>query len=514
MKFAVARRPSPSPKSARAVSASLPAPIGGWNARDALAQMPQADAVTLENWFPFTTSVNLRNGFSRWSTGYPAAVNTILAYQGGATSKLFGISGTAVYEATAGGAVGAAVLSGLTNSKWQYVNIATPAGNYIWMCNGADSPVTFDGTTWANPAIGGVTGSTLIHVNLHKNRLWAIQNGTLKAWYLPVQSIAGTMQALDLSSFCTRGGYLMAMATWTIDAGYGVDDLAVFITSEGEVLVYRGTDPSSATTWALVGVWWLGSPIGRRCFVKFAGDVLIICEDGLLPLSGALESSRVQPEVAISYKIQSATSDAITQYSTNFGWQLLPFPGENMLFLNVPVQEGQNQQQYVMNTLTKSWCKYTGWNANCWELYNDHPYFGSGSFIGKAWDGTTDGGSEIQANALQAFSYFGNRAQVKRWTMMRPIFEVSNNPTLYANVSTDFDTMDTTAPLSNNAVVGSLWDDATWDSGTWVGNVILKNWQGTTGVGYCGAPRVKIAAMNMTVKWMSTDLVMEAGGIL
>ena len=517
MKTATARSPrTPIIRSnrARGVSATLSAPVGGWNARDALSEMPATDAVTLENWFPSTTSVDLRNGFSKHAGGFPSAVETILAYQGGVTSKIFGIAGGEIYDATAGGSVGAAAVTGLTNSRWQYVNIATPGGNYLWLCNGADSPYTFDGTTWANPAIAGVTGSDLINVNIHKNRLWAIQTGTLKAWYLPVQSIAGTFQALDLSSFCNRGGYLMAMATWTIDAGYGIDDMAVFITSEGEVLIYRGTDPSSATTWALVGVYWIGSPVGRRCFVKFAGDVLIICQDGVLPLSGALQSSRVQPQVALSYKIQRATSEAVTLYGATFGWQLLPFPGANMLFLNVPVQAGQNQEQYVMNTITKNWCKFTGWSANCWELYNDAPYFGGPTYIGKAWDGTTDLGSAIPANALQAFSYFGNRAQLKRWTMMRPVFEVTGTPTLMSNVNVDFDTSDTTATLSNSNPSGALWDSAIWDSATWAGSTILKNWQGTTGIGYCAAPRVKAAAANISIKWMSTDLVMEPGAIL
>ncbi len=59
-----------------------------------------------------------------------------------------------------------------------------------------------------------------------------------------------------------------------------------------------------------------------------------------------------------------------------------------------------------------------------------------------------------------------------------------------------------------------MWDSASWDSGIWVGNSILKNWQGVTGVGYCAAPRIKLAATNTTLSWMSTDLVMEPGSIL
>lgn len=499
-------------KQALGMSSSLPAPVGGWNAIDSLANMDELDAVLLQNFFPRATSVDLRNGYTQWATGFPSAVNSLISYNG-QSSKLFGCSGSSIYDATAGGAIGAAVVTGLTNTQFQYVNISTPGGSYVWLCNGSDSPYTFDGTTWANPSISGVTGSNLNNVNLHKNRLWAIEKSTLKAWYLPVQSIAGTMQALDLSSFCKFGGSLRAMGTWTIDAGYGVDDLAVFVTSFGEILVFRGIDPSSAATWALVGIWNVGSPIGKRCFLKYGGDLLLICQDGILPLASALQSSRVNPKVAISYKIQQAVSDVISTYGSTFGWQLLQYPAENMLILNVPI-DSLNQQQYVMNTITKSWCNFTNWNANCWELFNDQPYFGASTYIGKAWSGTTDAGSNINANALQAFNYFGERAKSKRWTMMRPVFNTTGTPSLYANVNVDFDTSDTTAALSFSPIGGPLWDTAVWDSDVWAGSTILKNWQGVTGVGYCAAPRVKIAASNLTVQWMSTDLVMERGGIL
>ncbi|MCR4332457.1 MAG: hypothetical protein NUV34_07115, partial [Sulfuricaulis sp.] len=264
---------------------ALPAPIGGWNARDALGAMPVADAVTLVNMFPATTDVRVRFGHVQWKTGFSSQTQTLMSYSGSTTDKLKAIAGGSVYDATASGAVGAAELSGLSNSKWQYVNVTTPGGNFIEMCNGADSVYTYDGTTWTDQSgnITGVTSSTLININVHKDRVWFIQVGTLKAWYLPSQSISGAANVLDLSSFAPHGGYLMAMGTWTIDAGYGLDDLAVFVTSNGDIIVYRGTDPASASTWALVGVFYSGSPIGRRCLAKYKGDLLLICQDGLVP---------------------------------------------------------------------------------------------------------------------------------------------------------------------------------------------------------------------------------------
>lgn len=503
-------------KKARVTSRSLPAPVGGWNDRDSIADMDEKDAVVLTNFFPSTKSVNLRGGYSQFSTGYPTLVETILSYQGANTSKLFGISGTAVYDSTAGGAIGAAVLSGLSNARWQYINVATPGGNFIEMCNGVDSVYTFDGTTWTDRsgAITGVTSSTLVNINLHKNRVWFIQKNTLKAWYLPVQSITGAAAVLDLSAFCPHGGYLVAMATVTLDGGYGVDDMAVFITSQGDVLMYRGTDPSSASTWALVGVWWLGSPVGYRCFVKDGGDLLIITADGITPLSEALQTSLVNPRQSLTDKIQKATSEAISSYGTNFGWQIVPYAKENALILNVPVST-TSQEQYVMNSITKSWCRFTGWNANCFEIHSDSLYFGGTNYIAKAWTTYADAGQAIVTQGLQAFSYFGSPAQLKRFTMMRPTFYTSSPPSLNGQVNIDFDQSKPTAALAAASIIGSVWDTGVWDVAVWgAGLELSRQWQGASGVGYCGAPNIATSTNAIQLQWLATDVVFEVGAIL
>ena len=43
-------------------SFSLPAPVGGWNARDSAANMSELDATILVNWFPETTDIRVRKG--------------------------------------------------------------------------------------------------------------------------------------------------------------------------------------------------------------------------------------------------------------------------------------------------------------------------------------------------------------------------------------------------------------------------------------------------------------------
>lgn len=500
---------------ARSKPLSLPAPTGGWNTRDAISAMAPTDAVFLTNYFPATTDVVLRFGHTRNSTGIAGQVETLIAYSGSTTNKLFGIASGSIYDCTAAGAVGAPSVTGLTNSRFQYVNIATPGGNFISMVNGADGVRTFDGTTWATQSITGVTATKLINVNVFKNRQWFCETGTLKAWYLPVQSIAGAAAALDLSAFAPHGGFLMAMGTWTIDAGYGVDDLAVFITSNGDVIVYRGTDPSSATTWALVGVFYMGSPIGRRCFVKYKGDLLIITQDGLVPLSTYLQSSRLDPRLTLTDKIQYTMGQAVSLYGANFGWQVIPYAKENMLILNVPIQQGMNQQQYVMNTINGSWCNFTDWNANCWEIFQDNLYFGGNTFVGKGWSTNADNGAAIVGNGLQAFNDFGDPGRVKRFTMMQPTILTNGSPSIQASVNVDFDTSDPTSALSVIPISAGVWDSAVWDVDLWGADLsVSRSWQGANGVGYFGAPHLKSSTTGLQLQWVNTVIVAEPGAVL
>lgn len=505
------------PQKARSVPVSLPAPVGGWNARDSLAEMDAKDAVSLVNLFPSQTSVSLRGGYTQFSTGLAGQTETLMAYAGGSTDKLISVSGNSIYDVSAGGAVGAAAVSGLTNSRWQYVNIATPGGNFLELCNGADGVYTFDGTTWTlqNGSITGVTPTTLANINVHKNRVWFCDNATLKAWYLPTQSITGAANSLDLSSFAPHGGILQAMATWSIDGGVGMDDLAVFITTKGDVIVYRGTDPSSASTWALVGVFFIGSPIGRRCFVKYKGDLLVITTDGVVPLSQALLQGRVNEKHAITDKILAAMSSAVQNYQSNFGWQVVSFPKQQALLLNVPVTTGNSQQQYVMNTITGAWCSFRGWNANCFEIYKDDLYFGGNTFVGKAWNTNADNGGSIFMDGLQAFSYFGNEGQIKRFTMMRPTIYINSTQSITANVNVDFDQSAPAASISPVSFSGNTWDSGVWDTSMWSDTLsVSKSWQGAAAIGYYGAPHLQANLNGAAFQWLSTDIVMEPGAIL
>lgn len=505
------------PPEARAES--VPAPVGGWNARDALSDMTVKDAVSLVNWFPSTTYCELRKGYSKQSTGITGWVESLMAYTSGTASKLFGAAGTVIYDCTTPGAATSS-RTGMTNARWQYVNNRTSAGSYIQCVNGADKMQFYTGSAWAADGDGapynitGLDTATCIGITLSHNRVWLVKTGTLGAWYLAAGAIGGAATEFSLSSFCQRGGFLMAIETWTMDAGYGMDDMTVFITSEGEVLVYRGSDPASSATWGLVGRYWIGSPIGRRCTVKYAGDLLIITQDGVQPLSLALQSSRLNPRVSITDKIQGAVSTAVSNFGSVYGWQLLSFPRENMLILNVPMQANATYQQYAMNTITRAWCSFSGWNAPCWELFDDGAYFGGNGYVGKAWDTYADNGGIINFDGLQAFNYFGQRNREKLFTNMRPVLNTNGTPSLSTKMNLDFDLSAPTAAAAYSTSGAGVWDSGLWNSATWANDTAIQAvWQGANGIGRAAAPHISGNCMGISVQWMSTDVLWKTGGV-
>lgn len=489
---------------------TFPAPTAGWNARDALAAMGKGDAVILENFVPKTTEVVLRAGSLDHVTGISGTVETLAVHSApSGTTTMFAAAGSSIYNVTAAGAVGAAVQTGLTNARWQTVNFGTAGGNFLYWVNGQDSPRYYDGSTWTVPAITGVTASNLIHVNAYQRRLWFVEKNSTKVWYLPVLSVAGAAQSFDLGSLFSQGGYLVAMATVTADSGTGMDDFAVFLSSEGEIAVYRGIDPSSAATWYLVGVYTVGAPVGRRCVTSYGADALIISKDGVLPMSKALATARTNTAISITDKIQQAMTEATSLYGANFGWEVCVFPEENLVILNVP---GSTSQQFVMYSLNGSWCKFTGWDAKTFVRMGTSLYYGTSGKVVKCYTGTSDNGSQINGEALASFQYHGGMT-LKRYTMSRPIISVENqNVGLLLGLNLDFDQ---TPPIGVPAVAGAsvgLWDAALWDTGSWGGGfTINKSWQTVGGVGYCAALHMKAASKASGVKWMSVDYIYEAG---
>jgi hypothetical protein len=512
------------PGSAKATSTSLAAPIGGLNARDSIANMAATDAVLMENWFPKTTSVDVRAGYMAWNT-FTGLAHTIMVYSGVTSTKVFVCvkngSTYSIYDGTSAGALSSAVVGGggatveaLTGAIFDYQSFGTTGGQYFVALNGLDTPVQYDGTTWIVSAMTGLTTANLFTAAVFKRRLWFAEKNSLNIWYLPVDSITGALTKLNIGPLFKLGGYINSIITVTDATEGNLEDYIGFLSSEGEISAFRGTDPGAAATWIQSAHFRVGRPVikGNRTWCRVGSDAFILCADGVYPIRKAIQADSSSGWLAVSDKIRNLINGDIKQYSGSTGWQLMAHLSGAKLIVNVPSVLDTSSYQYVMNMQTGAWTKFINWNAFNFEVAGDTLYMGVNGKMVKADTTSADGTDPINFDCRQAYGYFNRRGQLKHMKLMRPIIGLDQGINLSIGVDTDYVS---NFPAVSRAVSGGSGLDAwggIWDV-TWSGAVtVSKKWYGVTGSGHAIAPHIQGSTPGTVLSWSATDFIYEVGG--
>lgn len=525
-----------------------PAPIMGINARDGIAAMGEQDAVLLVNWIPDTYGIRCRKGYQEWAKNFPTTdVEAVLSYVGRTTAFpggsfltvptsmpgfLFGCTKDGIYDITTNTAAPALAqaLSGTTNAGWiQSAMLANTAGHFLLCTSEIDGYLYFNGAAWTIPpfAGGGITvqnPNTFVQVLVHKKRAWFVQRDSTNAWYLPADSIIGAVTQFDFGSQFKTGGHLSYLAKWTIDAGDGIDDFLVAVSSMGDVVVYKGTDPGAAATWALVGTWSIGQvPIGRRAYAQYGGDLILISADGIFPMSyvtrGGADSLLLSGKEYAS-KIRQPLAQDLGNTFTTRGWDIMLHPKERVMCVNVPNYSGRTNFQYCMST-----------SQQAWTYLEDIPVYCYGASAGYAFAGTKDGrvllifsgyfdnlllgassGNGIAGAIVPSFSAFGAPSVDKIFTMVRCTFQSVDTPNIVLGINVDYELSEPQGTPAFAPITQDVWDTGLWDIAIWGGATrIFKEWAGVGGVGFVGAAALSTLCVGDTTL-VSIDYMMEGGG--
>jgi len=493
-------------------------PVGGWNTRDALDQMPAEDAVVLTNWFATIGHVETRKGFVSHVTGLVSPVETLAEFNAENTRKLIAAAGGKIYDISVSGTASSPLASGFANNRWQVAQFDDITGGArMAMVNGYDAPQLYDGNAISPLTINGtgLTASNLSGVNVFKNRSYFWEKNSQDFWYSSLGALGGSLTKFPLGRVSGFGGNLVTMASWTLDGGNGVDDLAVFIMSSGDVIIYQGSDPSNAADWSMVGIFRLGAPLSNRGVIKIGSDLAIMTKDGYVPLSRVLDVARGNDRRAVSDKINGAVKSAAENYAANFGWQAILYPRGNYVLFNVPVSDGV-YHQHIMNTSTGAWCKFEGMNGICWGLYNDRLYFGApDGNVYLADQGYDDNGIPIVFSAQTAWNYMGYRGQLKRFNAIKPVFESQGALPVSVALAFDFESPAATYNVGNFSGNNTEWDNSPWDNSPWAGeSAIIRPWISVAGIGLTVSTRVLAPLSSQSCKWYSLEYLFETGGVI
>lgn len=486
-------------------------PVGGWNVRDSLADMPEDHASLLDNWFPANGRVELRPGYSSYATGLEGNVETLAEFINGPVRKFIGFANNKIWNISAAGAASDITNSmTITNNRWQYALMDGKMG----MVNGADAPleVATDGVTVSTMTLTGPTAANVIGINIFNTRSYFWEDDSQSFWYSAVNALGGSTTEFNLSRVGQFGGKLLTMGTWTVDAGDRVNDLACFFMTSGEVVIYSGADPAS---FVLVGVFRIGAPVSIRGVVKVGADLVIITKDGYEPLSAVLNKRRVGNKGLLSNQINPAVTSTTQQFGANFGWEAFHYPQGQMLIFNIPLSTNTTYNQHVFNTTTGAPCRFKNIMARTWGLYNDKPYFGGNGVVYLFDDGYDDNGAVIDADCTTAATYLGSKGNQKLLTAAQPV--TSSDRQVSISISTEADFKIPTVAYMATVFEGepSDWDTATWDEAEWSsGNQIINDWIGQSAFGYNFRTRVRARVKGQLVKWYSINYMFEPGGLV
>lgn len=511
-----------------------------------LTDQDPRSAVILDNFFIRRHGNELRPGSLRWTTNIPDTVLSLMSYNPprGAGSAFLPIlfaaaEDTNIYDVTSQSPeafvppVSVAMPGQIQPGVLSWTNFATAGTNYLVVCAAGGGVFTYDDVGgWVNVTALITTVVPGLSINFDfvmawKNRLWFILNNTTKAFYLPTNSITGAAAEFDFGPLFIHGGDLRAMASWTVDGGDGIDDKLVLMAEGGDVLIYQGTDPAAAATFAIVGRWFLGRPpSGRRFMSKYGGDLALITEYGVEYMSRVLQArSELDPEAPRldpARRFNEVIGQDVRASQGNF-WQLIWLPSEQSVIVTTPHIDPISGYQYCFSAMSPGWSRMVGMPMACAEEFEGALYFGTteGTVL-KAFYGTSD--NELSdgtpglpvVGALQTAFIAPNQDKVnlKRPVLVNLLFTGPQKPSLVVRINTEWTKQAVLGVPAFIDVVQSLWDVGLWDEALWSEEgYTWITWIGVEGLGVYASLRFNIQGGPRTI-FTAWKLVYEPGGIM
>lgn len=522
-------------------SQPYPAPVGGVNAIDGLVMPMFQDAIYAFNMVPSQYGMKVRDGYVEWATNVgDGGVRTVIPYIStlSAEDKLFAAAEDGIYDITASSASPSSVLTfgtaNATSGYGQYANfINLSGGKFILYCDETNGYHLYTQATdtWAAVAQGSSAGQIdgtdpgdFAFCMIWKSRVWFVQKDTGDAWYLPVGQVTGKVTRFSFSNKFKRGGHLVGLWNWTVDGGEGVDDYLVAISSAGDVVVYKGTDPDTAATFDQKGVYFIGpTPAGRRCAGAFGGELYLLSSYGLVPISKLMSGQVViDTSILVSRKITPLINLDMAQSRTMLGWEVKLLPTQSLLMISTPKLDNFEYIQYVQSIDTRGWALYRDFPFETGDEWNGAFYVGTSDNRVLIHTGVLDNvtladptvGDEIEWSILTWYQDLGTPAQNKITQLIRPTFIAERVPNYSVLARYDYDLQEALAIPIPSTPTGDVWDVGIWDTAIWgVGVVTSNQLSGGAGMGrsIAIALRGTSAATTTLVRF---DLAFTFGNIL
>jgi hypothetical protein len=338
---------------------SIPAPVGGINARDSYATMQPTDAVYIQDMVPVGTFLETAPPCSSYWAIPSGACRTLVSYEADSASALLGSFGSgSSWDLT--DITNPASPSVLKASQTSGIYVSSMFQSVMILCNGTNTAQVYNGTTCVDLVATGPTLSSLRGVITFKGRAYYWEVSSQSFWYAAAGAYQGTLTEFPLDTLTSEGGKIVLLTTFTRDGGEGADDLFVIVFDTGEMIVYQGDDPSSASAWEMIGKFKMPRPIGARSAARVGGDTIIVTYAGEASIGNILAG---RPYPLVSDKVEQLNKFEPTLAAAYADLiSFMEFPETESLMLNDMGQS--SNQKWVVNSGVMCMRKDSGawWN--------------------------------------------------------------------------------------------------------------------------------------------------------
>lgn len=450
-------------ESDKTFSKTIPPPVLGWNTKDPISQMNPLYSPGIENYFPGNGVVSLRNGFTKHVLSATSGTFVHLAefVNNAGSHALIGFASLGQqYNVTAAGA-GTALTGAVSITSSEFYTVNFRGRLFIKGYNSLGNPDMYytDGTNLTAAAFTGPGGDDkdLWRITTYKGRLYALTISDASMWYGAFEAITGAMSQYDFQSLLVLGGKPWYIGSFSMTGGDITQEYFCMISKQGEVLLFQGDSPDD-TTWYLTSHFFIPAPVGRKSFFNWGSDILIVTYEGLVSLREYIGTPAGEDYTFLSDNIASEFKAAAADVAASANQiQGIVYPKGQYLLVNF-YDSLFNPFQFVMNTQTRAWTKFTGQSAACWSLLNNSLYFGGTSAAAKLSVNKADNGyfdedpdtSAVLPRSTKlrfAFNYLDKPEQTKILTECVPILYESENLSLILNADVDYS--DNTATSAN-----------------------------------------------------------------
>ena len=315
---------------------------------------------------------------------------------------------------------------------------------FLIVLNGEDPPVKFDGSEVTDAKISNSDsediGSSLSFGLAFKKRAFFIEKNSLNVHYLAVDEISGTATRFPMQGIFSRSSSLSFGGSFSTDSGSGIDDYIVFVTNEGEVAIFSGSNPGDANDFKLQGVFDIGSPLSAYAHFSVGGDLIIGTTQGLVPLSAVLQKGVSELRLhSLSERIKPAINEIVSlaRQTTESHFRMVKSDLMGLGILKPPRVGRARGDLYVVNTETNAWSRVTGWDVLDISVVGDRVFFTDGTGLFEAFVGGRDNGEPIQHRLVTGFDNLGLPGYSKRVHKVRATFLTSYK--LSANIRLEKD---------------------------------------------------------------------------